>query len=70
MRNRKVQRELRRMGVRRMTIEEKIAIRNNCGIRDPTPYEAVMQMVREQEKRNEQIARANVAARERAAAGA
>lgn len=69
MRNRKVQRELKRMGVRKMTNEEKIAIRNNCGIRDPTPYEAVMHMVREQERRNEQIARANVASRERVAAG-
>lgn len=70
MRNRKVQRELHRMGVRRMTNEEKIELRNKCGIRDPTPYEAVMNMVREQEHRNEQIARANVAARERAASTA
>ena len=44
MRNRKVQRELHRMGVRRMTNEEKIELRNKCGIRDPTPYEAVMNM--------------------------
>ncbi len=70
MRNRNVQRELHRMGVRRMTKEEKIELRDKCGIRDPTPYEAVMHMVQEQERRNERIARATVVARERKATAA
>ncbi len=65
MRNRKVQRELHRMGVRRMTNEEKIELRDKCGMKDPTPYEAVKHMVQEQERINERIARAAIAAREK-----
>lgn len=70
MRNRKVQRELHRMGVRRMTNEEKIELRDKCGMKDPTPYEAVKHMVQEQERINERIARAAVAAREKKAMAA
>ena len=70
MRNRKVQRELHRMGVRRMTNEEKIELRDKCGIKDPTPYEAVKHMVQEQERINERIARAAIAAREKKAMAA
>ena len=44
MRNRKVQRELRRTIGR----EEKIEMRDFCGIRDPTPYEAVKNIVKRQ----------------------
>ena len=70
MRNRKVQRELHRMGVRRMTNEEKIELRDKCGMKDPTPYEAVKHMVQERERINERIARAAVAAREKKAMAA
>lgn len=70
MRNRKVQRELHRMGVRRMTNEEKIELRDKCGMKDPTPYEAVKHMVQEQERINERIARAAIAAREKKAMAA
>lgn len=70
MRNRKIQRELHRMGARRMTKEEKIELRDKCGMRDPTPYEAVKHMVQEQERINERIARDTVEARERKAIAA
>ena len=41
MRNRKEQRKLRRMGFK----EEKLDFRDQCGIRDPTPYEAVKRII-------------------------
>lgn len=42
MRNRKVQREMRRTVGR----EEKLDLHDYCGIKDPTPYEAVKNMIR------------------------
>ena len=41
MRNRKTQRRLRAMGCK----EEKLDFRDKCGIKDPTPYEAVKRIV-------------------------
>ena len=45
MRNRKVQRELKKTGVRK---EEMIDRVDFCGIRQPTPYQAVKNIVRNQ----------------------
>ncbi len=45
MRDRKKQRELRKLGVAK---EELIEARNFYGIRDPTPFQAVKDMVRRQ----------------------
>lgn len=42
MRNRNVQREMRRTVGR----EEKLDLHDYCGIKDPTPYEAVKNMIR------------------------
>lgn len=62
MRNRKVQREMRRTVGR----EEKLDLHDYCGIKDPTPYEAVKNMIRK-DKEMRRIAkthaRAAVAAR-------
>ena len=44
MRNRKVQRELRKTVGR----QEKIGLRDYCGIMDPTPYEAVKNIIRQE----------------------
>ena len=46
MRDRKKQRELHKQGVVK---EELIQARNYYGIRDPTPFQAVKDMVRKQE---------------------
>ena len=46
MRDRKKQCELRRTVGR----EEKLELRDYCGIKDPTPYEAVKNMIRQQKK--------------------
>ena len=46
MRDRKIQRELRRTVGR----EEKLELRGYCNIKDPTPYEAVKNMIRQQRK--------------------
>lgn len=43
MRNRKVQREVRRQVGR----EEKLDLHDFCGMKDPTPYEAVKNIIRE-----------------------
>ncbi len=43
MRDRKKQRELKKAKVRK---EEKLDLIDYCGIKDPTPYEAVKNMVR------------------------
>ncbi|MCR5842561.1 MAG: hypothetical protein K6G66_01255 [Oscillospiraceae bacterium] len=45
MRDRKKQRELRRTVGR----EEKLELRDYCGVKDPTPYEAVKNMIRQQQ---------------------
>ena len=45
MRNRQKQRELRKAGIRK---EEKIEMRDFCGIRDPTPYQAVKNIMYKQ----------------------
>ena len=45
MRNRKVQRDLKKTGVRK---EEMIDRVDYCGIRQPTPYQAVKNIVRDQ----------------------
>lgn len=62
MRNRKVQREMRRT----VGKEEKLDLHDYCGIKDPTPYEAVKNMIRK-DKEMRRIAkthaRAAVAAR-------
>lgn len=47
MRNRKIQRELRRT----VGKEEKLELRDYCGVKDPTPYEAVKNMIREQQRK-------------------
>lgn len=44
MRRRDHQRLIRRAGFRK---EEPISCRDKCGIRDPTPYEAVQNIIRE-----------------------
>ena len=54
MRNRKVQREVRRM----IGKEEKLDLIDYCGIKDPTPYEAVNNIIRRE--RAEAIARAKL----------
>ena len=46
MRDRKKQRELRRTVGR----EEKLELRGYCGIKDPTPYEAGKNMIRQERK--------------------
>ena len=46
MRDRKKQRELRRTVGR----EEKLELRGYCNIKDPTPYEAVKNMIRQQKE--------------------
>ena len=51
MRDRKKQRELRKTGIRK---EEKLDLYDYCGIKDPTPYLAVKNMIR----RGEAAARA------------
>lgn len=45
MRNRKVQREMRRT----VGKEEKLDLYDYCGIKDPTPYEAVKRIIREEQ---------------------
>lgn len=57
MRNRKVQREMRRTVGR----EEKLDLHDYCGIKDPTPYEAVKRMIRE-DKEMRRIAKAHACA--------
>ena len=47
MRDRKKQRELHRTVGR----EEKLELRNYCGVKDPTPYEAVRNMIRQQQRK-------------------
>ena len=44
MRNRKEQRRLRKAR------EEKLELRDFCGIRDPTPYEAVKHIIQQEQK--------------------
>ncbi len=44
MRNRKVQREVRRM----IGKEEKLDLIDYCGAKDPTPFEAVKNMIRKE----------------------
>ena len=46
MRDRKMQRILRKMGCK----EEKLDLRDHCGIRDPTPYEAVKRIVADERR--------------------
>ena len=46
MRDRKKQRELRRTVGR----EKKLELRGYCGIKDPTPFEAVKNMIRQQKE--------------------
>ena len=57
MRNRKVQREMRRTVGR----EEKLDLHDYCGIKDPTPYEAVKKMIRA-DKEMRRIAKAHARA--------
>ena len=47
MRDRKKQRKLRRTVGR----EEKLELRDYCGVKDPTPYEAVKNMICRQQKK-------------------
>lgn len=46
MRDRKKQRELRKAGIRK---EEKLDLYDSFGMKDPTPYQAVKNMIRKQE---------------------
>ena len=60
MRNRKKQQELIKAKVVKTSLEEKLDLIDYCGIKDPTPYEAVRNMIR----------RGESAARFRSASGA
>ena len=60
MRNRRVQREMRRSFGK----EEIIDLYDFCGIKDPTPYQAVKNIVKEDKAKKVAYARATV--RERA----
>lgn len=44
MRNRRMQRKISKISEK----EEKIGLVDNCGIKDPTPYEAVKNMIRQE----------------------
>ena len=69
MRNRKVQREMRRMyGKGAFSNEEKLDLHDYCGIKDPTPYLAVKNIIDQEKAEAVAKARAAVAARERVAA--
>ena len=57
MRNRKVQREVRRTVGR----EEKLDLNDYCGIKDPTPYEAVKRIIKEEQLKR-RIAKAHARA--------
>lgn len=46
MRNRKKQQELIKKKARKFYMEEKLELRDYCGIKDPTPFEAVKNMIR------------------------
>lgn len=46
MRNRHKQQELIKAKVVNVSKEEALDLINNCGIKDPTPYEAVKNMIR------------------------
>ena len=46
MRNRKKQQELIKAKVAKVSKEEKLDLYDYCGIKDPTPYEAVKAMIR------------------------
>ena len=46
MRNRKKQQELIKAKVIKVSREEKLDLVDYCGIKDPTPYEAVKNMIR------------------------
>lgn len=54
MRDRKKQRELRKAGIRK---EEKLDLYDSFGLKDPTPYQAVKNMI----CRGESVARAGPA---------
>ena len=47
MRNRRMQRRIRRVCG---TKEERIGLVDYCGIKDPTPYEAVRNMIRQEQE--------------------
>lgn len=46
MRNRKKQQELIKAKVTKVSREEKLDLFDYCGIKDPTPFEAVRNMIR------------------------
>ena len=46
MRNRKKQQELIKAKVTKLSLEEKLDLHDYCGIKDPTPFEAVKNMIR------------------------
>lgn len=46
MRNRKKQQELIKAKVTKLCLEEKLDLHDYCGIKDPTPFEAVKNMIR------------------------
>lgn len=49
MRNRKKQQELIKAKVTKVSREEKLDLFDYCGIKDPTPFEAVRNMIRKGE---------------------
>lgn len=51
MRDRNIQRDLRRA---RVTREELLKLRDFCGIRDPTPYDAVKNIAAREERDSRQ----------------
>lgn len=63
MRNRRIQRKVRRF----YGSEEKIDLVDYCGIKDPTPYEAVRNLIKQE--RAESARYRAMAVRARAAAG-
>ena len=46
MRNRKKQQELIKTRATKLCMEEKLDLHDYCGIKDPTPFEAVKNMIR------------------------
>ena len=46
MRDRKEQRRLHKMGCK----EEKLDLKDQCGVKDPTPYEAVKRIISQERK--------------------
>lgn len=55
MRNRKKQQELIKAKVKKVSREEKLDLFDYCGIKDPTPFEAVRNMIRRGESASDHV---------------